>query len=213
MASSSLVHAWHLLVLAIVTTACSPGPKVASSSDSMDGKVVSPKAPFESFDRAPIDSILRYAESLKYDEDVGVTDRQALAVLKPDGKRCPEGCTYGPVASIQPQVDAAFLSLEELKAGRVIARFVNEDTLAYEKLNLSAKSTTYYVVVNTGGPQWTGYFVSADPARGSLSRVPHPIYIDAPHDRYSRSTARWIWVAEDEQAWVSCNSHCCKTGP
>jgi hypothetical protein len=116
--------------------------------------------------------------------------------------------------TIQPEAGAAFLTDEELKGGRVIARFVNEDTLAYDKLNIAPKSTTYYVVVNTGEVQWTGYFVSSDPARGSLSRVPHPIYVDGPHQgRYPRSTARWIWVAEDETGWGTCGARCCKTGP
>lgn len=170
--------------------------------------------PFSSFDRAPIDSILTYAASLPYDDDYGVSDAQALAVYKAGGKRCPEGCTYGPLISIQPEVGAAFLTDDELKSGRVVARFVNEDTLAYDKLNIGPRSTTYYVVVNSGGVQWTGYFISSDPSRGSLSRIPHPIYVDAPHKgRYPRSTGRWIWAAEDEHAWVTCGSRCCKTGP
>lgn len=205
-----------LFMMILTVTACPPGGRgVPADSVGATGPAVKTPAPaFASFDRAPVDSILDYAQGLEYDTDKGVSDLQALAVYKPGGKRCPEGCTYGPVVSIQPQVGAAFLTDDELKTGRVIARFVNEDTLAYDKLNLSPGSTTYYVVVNTGGAQWTGYFISADPARGSLSRVPHPIYVDEPHGgRYTRSAARWIWLAEDESAWTTCGVQCCQTSP
>jgi hypothetical protein len=199
-----------------VGTACRPdGRGVPADSSAASGSTTKTPAPaFVSFDRAPIDSIIDYAQSLQYDPDIGVSDLQALAVYKPGGTRCPEGCTYGPVVAIQPQVGAAFLTDDELKVGRVIARFVNEDTLAYDKLNISPRSTTYYVVVNTGAAQWTGYFVSTDPARGSLSRVPHPVYVDQPHaGRYPRSAARWIWMAEDETAWTTCGWKCCRTSP
>ncbi len=204
-----------LLVATLAVTSCmrdNPGARTESTASPAAPAAAAP--PFSSFDQAPIDSILAYASSLSYDDDYGVSDAQALAVYTAGGKRCPEGCTYGPLVSIHPEVGAAFLSEDELKAGRVVARFVNEDTVSYDKLNIGPRSTTYYVVVNTGGAQWTGYFISSDPSRGSLSRIPHPIYVDAPHKgRYPRSSARWIWAAEDEHAWVTCGAQCCKTGP
>ena len=204
-------------IAVLLVAACrregTPGPVSDTGTVSVQPKRT-PAPQFSSFDRAPIDSILAYAASLSFDTDRGVSDSQPLAVLKPGGATCPEGCTYGPIVTIQPEVGSAFLTDDDLKAGRVVGRFVNEDTIPYDKLNISAKSITYFVVVNTGAKEWTGYYVSSDPARGSQSRIPYPIYVDSPHrGRYTRSTARWIWQARDEGAWLTCGTRCCSTDP
>lgn len=212
----SSIRALSMLSLLLIAACRREGaPSTPADSSAMSVQPRKTPAPsFSSFDQAPIDSILAYAASLTYDSDRGVSDSQPLALYKPGGVRCPEGCTYGPIVSIQPEVGSVFLTDDELKSGRVVGRFVNEDTLSYDKLNISAKSVTYYVVVNTGAKEWTGYFISSDPARGSQSRIPHPVYVDSPHrGRYTRSTARWIWAEKDEGAWLTCGVRCCSSGP
>lgn len=201
------------LLLAFLATACAGEPEQSGRNDVGNGTVAA-VLPFASFESAPVESIVAYASTLVYATDHGVTDMQRLSVRAPGAPPCPEGCSLGPKVTIQPQVGSLGLTPQELREGRVIGRLLNEDTLAYERFNLSAGGTTYVVVVATDSTPWTGYLVSSDPARGTLSRIPHPITVDAPHQgRYLQSTARFLWTDAGESLWWDCGAECCVMSP
>lgn len=201
-----------VLALAIVT-ACGGDP-LPSSGGGHRAALVASAPPFESFERAPVDSIVAYAASLTYATDHGTTDEQRLAVRSPGAPPCPAGCAFGAMVTVQPQMDAVHLTLDDLKEGRVVGRLLNADTLAVDQFNLSAGGTTYLVVVAADSAPWIGYLISTDPARGSQSRIPRPISVDTPHaGRYLQSTARFLWTDAGESLWITCDGGCCTLVP
>lgn len=172
-----------------------------------------PAPPFSSIDSASHAEIIKYAASLPYEGWTGSSDRQALALSKFPGGKCPQDCAYGPVARIEPQPAAIAWSDEDLKVGRVLGRIINEDDAVYEKLNLGPKDTVYAWVELRNG-EYQGRLISSDPKRLEASRkvrkVTNP---DGPHPPLKQAVARWIWSADDEQAWYSCPKGCCVFTP
>ena len=181
----------------LLATACRP--------DGRPGVPPPPPPPFTSIDSVAHQDFLKYAASLEYDVNTGYGDRQALAVAKVPGGKCPEECEYGPVARIEPQVGAIALTPEDLKVGRILGRVINESDAPYEKLNLGSRDTLYAWVEQVNG-EIRGRLISSDAGRFERSLRPRPVEKpDGPHQpRYVRSTARWIWTVDDETMWLTC---------
>lgn len=209
-----------VLATTCVLAACpSPRPSAGVPHDTVGaGPAPTPAPPFASIDGATHSEVLRYARSLTFDGRTGVTDSQALAVAlpnRPDAK-CPADCTYGPVASIHPEVGAVALGDAELKAGRIVARIINADAAPYEKFHLGGRDTVYVWVDVAASPR--ARLISSDPERfEKQSRRDVRMTPEGPHpdaQRYLQSAARFLWSTEDEHIWITCQPNvCCKVEP
>ncbi len=194
--SGRTVGGFLTVSIAVLAAACRP-----------DGRpgVPPPPPPFTSIDSVAHQDFIKYASSLEYDVNTGYGDRQALAVARIPGGKCPEECEYGPVARIEPQVGAIALTPADLKVGRILGRVINESDVTYEKLNVGKLDTVYAWVEQVNG-EIRGRLISSDPARFERSLKPVPVSKpDGPHQpRYLRSTARWLWTVDDEGMWLTC---------
>lgn len=199
----------QVLLLLTLIAGCRPAPAPRGDA-STPHRDSTPPPPFSSIDSASHAEVIRYAASLTYDAVTGVSDRQALAVANKPGGKCPQDCSYGPVARIEPHPGAVSFTKEELTAGRFLGRAINEGNVPYEKLNLGPRDTVYAWVQLRDG-QLEGRLVSSDPKRWDKSRTPWAVVQpDGAHPgRYKTAAARWIWTEDDEAMWYSCSDGCC----
>jgi hypothetical protein len=207
------------VAIGALLVACRPAPVPGSDPSHDKGAAVdvgarpTPAPPFGSIASASLDEILRYARGLEYDTATGASDRQALAVQKRPGARCPDECEYGALARIQPEIGSVALADADVERGRIIGRIINEGVKPYDKVNLGARDTVYLWVQQTAtGP--SSRFVSSDPKRADESAKTRSLTLGDSHPGlYTRAVARWIWVDDDEQAWVGCGTRCCRQHP
>jgi hypothetical protein len=152
--------------------------------------------------QVPRESLLVYAQPLRYDTVPGVGDQQRLMLDPP----CPGTCRYGPLARIEPVVGAP---ASQIEAGRMylIARFVNQDTIPYPKLGMPAGGTAYWFVYRTDGGELRARIVTALTTEPVLDG---PVTLETHDQRFTRMTARWSWSDDDEGGWGSCvRNGCC----
>lgn len=172
-----------------------------------------PEAPPFGGGRQPIEQVPRgtlldYARRIPYMEIAGDSQRLMLGT-------CPADCRYGPRAHIDPVSRSYELGDAALAAGRILARVVNVDTIAYPKLNLGPQDTVYWWVDGGGtGGQLRSVLVSSRPEAAPLvlgfSRVPHPEQRKG--FRWRQAQARFGWRDTDEGLWAACDwSECCQT--
>lgn len=173
-----------------------------------------PAAHFSDPDSVPRDSILAYARSLVFDTNYGAGDSQRLML----GTTCPPwamggNCTYGPLASIQPQVGSYRIpDSATLAAGRIIARIVTVDS-QYAKLGLRGGDTTYWWVDTKGPMGWRSVLVPSNPADSLVQRDTMEFHEADPNGSYKwqQAIARFLWSDSDDGLWSTCtNGYCCK---
>jgi hypothetical protein len=148
--------------------------------------------------------IRRYGGSLpdsEFDTIPGAGDEQRLM-----RGNCPNDCSYGPLARIQPRKRAATWQPAQRDSGEVIARIISEGP--YPKFNIQGGDVVYWWV-GRQGKKPVSIFISSRP--GTPARVsdldvdPHPGY-------WKQGLARWLWSDRDEQAWAVCDGGtCCRS--
>jgi hypothetical protein len=153
-----------------------------------------------------------YLRTLQFVPDSEAGDRQALLV-----GHYPGSASYGPIATISPEIHANEGSIRDLKYGKVIARIVNEGDQPYPKLGLLAHATTYWWVqydsTSSGVHSKSVYLaVNADSNIASIQSVADSLEVVRYHRMYhpSQPTARFLWRNDDEDSWGTCNGQCCK---
>ena len=158
-------------------------------------------------DRDSRQNVVQFARALPWVATFGAGDEQRLLVIE-DGNR-----RYGPKARIEPLLVAHTLDRKDLAEGRFVGRIINNDDEPYSKLGLGARDTTYWWVDSAATGKWRAVFFSSDPAIQTVSMPVNvePSSPDGSH-RWTQSTARWIWLDQDEKTWVSCGyTFCCRT--
>lgn len=159
--------------------------------------------PIEQVSRA---TVLEYARRVPYIEISGDSQRLMLGT-------CPGDCRYGPLAHIDPASRSYELGDAALAAGRLLARVINVDTIAYPKLNLGPQDTVYWWVDGSGG-RLRSVLVSSRPDVPPLvtgfAREAHPEQRKG--FRWHQAQARFRWRDSDEALWVACDwAGCCRT--
>lgn len=199
------------------------------------GPRATPKPGFASFDSASRSQLLAYAESLQFDNTLGAADEQRLVTdplcdstkaLKASQARTehigavarkvlPEstlqllmGCTVGPRVRVEPEIGAYRIGEAGIREGRIIARMVNLEAIAYPKLNLQPHGTTYWWVDG-----YRSVYVPADTmvatVRDTLVLHREPEYV-----RWRQAIARFLVVDNDDKTWTACDSlYCCNSSP
>lgn len=162
--------------------------------------------------RARIEALIK---EVAFDTFPGAGDQQPLTVGK-----CPE-CGFGPMARIEPEVNAWKNTVDSLAKGRIVARLINLDqTRGYDKLGLPPGGTVYWFVER--GPAVSRSVLYPDPAtartrpRAVLDTLIFEEHV-SPEERgghsWKQSVSRWLWSDQDDGAWASCVSNgCCKVG-
>jgi hypothetical protein len=180
--------------------------------------------------------VLAYAQRLEFDSTPGAADEQRLVTdpqcdstkaLKASQARAAHigaavrkvlsdstlqllmGCTVGPRVRIDPEIGAYRIGEAGVQEGRIIARMVNLEPIAYPKLNLQPRGTTYWWVDR----KTRSYYVSADTTiamvRDTLVYHKEPEYV-----RWRQAIARFLVVDKDDKTWTACDSlYCCNTSP
>jgi hypothetical protein len=170
-----------------------------------------PEPPAPPFEGQPIEQVdrevvLQYARQLPYVPISGDSQRLMLGT-------CPANCRYGPLAHIDPVRGAYAHDSAEQRAGRLLARVINVDTIPYPKLNLGPRDTVYWWVDGARGRQ-RSLLISTrrdvPPLELGFRREPHPELTKDFHWR--QAVARFLWRDRDEQLWVACSyAECCRT--
>jgi hypothetical protein len=157
-----------------------------------------------------------YIRKLSFVPDPESGDRQGLLL-----GHYPERARFGPVATIQPEVNSDKGSVAELRLrGKVIARIQVESIGAqpYPKLGLLPGTTTYWwVQLNAGDTTTTGrsVFVTVDGRGHIVSRTSSDLtvhgYGNTKHIVYRnlQPLARFTWNPADQGTWGTCSGACC----
>jgi hypothetical protein len=165
--------------------------------------------------RARIEELVR---GVAFDTFPGAGDQQPLTVGK-----CPN-CGFGPMARIEPEVNAYRNTPDSLAKGRIVARLTNLDkTRGYDKLGLPPGGTVYWYVERT--PKVSRSVLYPDLSARARTRAGARAVLDTlifeEHvaegarggHSWKQSVSRWLWSDEDDGAWASCVSNgCCKVG-
>jgi hypothetical protein len=153
-------------------------------------------------------------DSLRFNDIEAVGDKQPLMINPP----CPATCRYGPLATIQPEIHSHLYEDEEMKQGRIIARFFldSAETTSYPKLGLVPKGITYWWVQRTSKEtdgKVTGRSVYVTLAGGEVKqtedRVNNPLGYVYHEGAFQQAVARWIWDPNDDKPQGNCGSGCC----
>lgn len=173
-----------------------------------EGESGPPAPPFagQPLEQTPREAVLAYARGLPYRAVSGDSQRLMLGT-------CPENCRYGPLANIDPVAGSFLLDSADLGTGRILARVINRDTIAYPKLNLGPRDTVYWWVDATR-QQFRSVLVSSRPDAPPLvlgfRREQHPELGKEFHWRQAQG--RFLWRDTDEMLWVACAyAECCRT--
>lgn len=167
-----------------------------------------PAPPFAGrpIEQVPPATVLEYARRVPFMTVSGDSQRLMLGT-------CPDDCRYGPRAFIQPAARSYELGDDALAAGRVLARVINVDTVAYPKLNLGPQDTVYWWVDGTGGRLRSVLVSSRTDAQlvvTGFAREAHPEQRKG--FRWRQAEARFLWRDTDEMLWVACDwAECCRT--
>jgi hypothetical protein len=119
-------------------------------------------------------------------------------------------CTVGPRVRVEPESGAYLVGQAGLRAGRIIARLVNLDSIPYPKLNLQPLGTTYWWVDSAGPGGYRSAYVPAD------TTIPITwdtlVFHTEEHARWWQSVARFAVVEKDDKLWTACDSlGCCRS--
>jgi hypothetical protein len=124
-------------------------------------------------------------------------------------------CRHGPLAKIEPVVDADKRDTSALNQGAIIARLFlgNSETESYPKLNLAPGDTTYWWVQRQSDSTASSRFLRIsqgqviDTLVGTITIEQHP------ESTFTMSLARFIWADSDEKVQGSCGVAGCCRGP
>jgi hypothetical protein len=156
-------------------------------------------------------------KDLKFDSEPEAGDAQRLLVLDQGGSPCPDDqkrtCRFGPLARIEPVINAHKFTKPELQEGRIIARLsIDSGQEGYPKLSLIPGHMTYWWVRRDTGTAGTSVYVSDSLTKGipTASR-PKPLKVDErPLGTFKQALVRWLWIPDDETAKGTCGSASCK---
>ena len=169
---------------------------------------VAPEPPSfaQGIEQAPRGAVLDYARRVPFMTISGDSQRLMLG-------SCPNDCRYGPLAHIDPASRSYELNDASLNAGRMLARVINVDTIAYPKLNLGPRDTVYWWVDGVGGRQRSVLISSrpeVPPLVTGFRREAHPEQRKG--FKWRQAQARFYWRDTDEMLWVACDwAECCRT--
>lgn len=126
--------------------------------------------------------VIAYARTLDFDTASDASDSRRLSSLP-----C-SNCTFGPVATIQPERGTVSLTPAELATGRIIARILNRDAEAWSDFALTPNDTTYVWVDSLAGG-WRMIYV---PNQQEAQMLVRPMVISHhPETLHDRAEARW----------------------
>ncbi len=118
---------------------------------------------------------------------------------------CPDHCRPGPLASIQPRINAASWSAAHRDSGEVIARIISEGR--YPKFNIQGRDTVYWAVVKRGDSLVSVFHSTA---RGSTDLISNVEVIHHGEGFFRGiAAARWVWSDRDDMAWGTCDGGAC----
>jgi hypothetical protein len=118
---------------------------------------------------------------------------------------------YGPLAKIEPVIGAHDYSDDDLREGRIIARFfTRRGEKGYPKLGIvPGQVTHWWVQLDRTGRGGTSTYISAN-AKGQISRRRDALRVDPHPGRFKQAVARWVWYEDDEKGQGTCGQACCK---
>jgi len=156
-------------------------------------------------DQVPRGTVLDYGRAQKYVAISGDSQRLMIGTF-------PQA-TYGPRAHIDPVAGGFRQDSTSLRAGRLLARVVNDDSIAYPKLNLGPRDTVYWWVQETRG-QLRSILISTRADAQTLVKgfrvESHPE--NGKDFKWRQAEARFVWSDRDEELWVACQIwECCRT--
>ena len=159
----------------------------------------------QAIEQASREAILAYSRAQQYVPVSGDSQRLMLGTF-PNAR-------YGPLAHIDPVAGGFKQDSASLRSGRLLARVINVDTMAYPKLNLGPQDTVYWWVDGSRG-QLRSILVSsradARPLVLGFRREQHPEY--GKGFKWRQAEARFLWRDSDEMLWVACEVwDCCRT--
>jgi hypothetical protein len=193
-------------------------PQTTDTSDAIDGDTLGPPlaahCPRPPQNQTELDACIK---DLKFDPEPEAGDAQRLLVVDQGGSPCPDDpkrtCRFGPLARIEPVVNAHKFTKPQLREGRIIARLsIENGKEGYPKLNLAPGHKTYWWVQRDGDTGGTSVYVS-DSLVGDrpLASKPRPLKVnERPDGTFKQALVRWLWVPDDETAKGTCGSASCK---
>jgi hypothetical protein len=148
-----------------------------------------------------------YLRSLTFDTNYAFGDKQRLMVGTYPNSH------YGPLVTIQPEEGNYRLTQDDLRHGRIIARFINHSDEPYPKLGLAPHSVTYWwAQLGSDSTTNRSVMISTDSTGLIVSKTQTALHYEPHlHQKYHAGVARWFWIDADEQGWSGCGSACCKT--
>jgi hypothetical protein len=156
--------------------------------------------------------------TLRFDTDTLAVDEQPLTEIgAPTGLPCPgdpaRKCRYGPMARIEPVVNAHKYTEEELREGRIIARISvpRGEKRGYRKYGLMPGRVTYWwVKTDATGKGGESVFLT-ETAQGTVAPVKRKLkrYLYPQDYESTRALARWLWTLDDETAKARCGQGSC----
>ena len=199
-----------LLILASIATVACATQKVTVTPPNPDDatRVLSGVAPRPGPDcprgTPPSDTTQLNAclQGIEFDTVPALGDEQRLMI--PPGR-------YGPLAKIEPVINAHAYSDDDLREGRIIARFfVRPGERGYPKLGIVAgQVTNWWVQLDDTGRRGRSVYITAD-SLGQLSRSRDALHVEAHPGRFKQAVARWVWYENDEKGQGTCGQACCK---
>jgi hypothetical protein len=171
--------------------------------------------------RAPMTPVQLKAcvDGLRFDPDTLVGDEQPLTEIgTTTGLPCPgdpgRRCRYGPMARIEPVVNAQNYTEEELRQGRIIARISvpGGEKVRYRKYGLRPGRVTYWWV-RTDATRTAGESLFlTETGDGNVvvvkRKLKRELYLPKGYET-ARALARWIWTLDDETAKARCGQGSC----
>jgi hypothetical protein len=170
-------------------------------------------------------------------------DEQVLTIVeKTGGVPCPgsrdgaRSCSYGPIATIQPESTSHNHKFPDLREGRIIAKLFlpTGEQKRYDSLALVPGKPTYWWVQITEKSEPDLYkkashferhkhdqygkqdsvgvslFISEEPSGNGLLTRRYPLYYLRHDKKFKQALTRWIWDPNDEKAQGSCGQGCCR---
>lgn len=118
---------------------------------------------------------------------------------------------HGPLTKIEPVLNSHEYSQDDLKEGRIIARFTSGPGEAgYPKLGIVAGQTTYWwVQIDETGRAGRSFYISEGKGE-KLSSTPDQLKVDPHPGKFKQAVARWVWYEDDEKGQGTCGQACCK---
>jgi hypothetical protein len=157
-------------------------------------------------------------DSLAFDTIAAAGDEQRLLVrgggpgAACHGADTSHTCRHGPLAKIEPVINAHLRDTMQLNEGRIIARLFLRpgESESYGKLGLEPAGMTYWWVKRTSASSATSRYITLAGNTVTMTNEQSITIEQHPPGAYGQALARFIWDEADEKTQGPCGVGCCR---